>query len=242
MSPPLGRSAASTTCQAVARSGMRDHGRNSRWTSRPWSAAAVAQPGEGRRRLVEGPRAPEDVDRVERACADRIGDGEQLGLGDSGRSARGRALAECGSRTRPEATTRQGRARRLTGHGRPAGAGCPGRPGLHHGRPDNPDPTAKGRRSGLPRPPPPSPGRRDAAGAFPSRAPCHPHPSSSVCPKVAEALVKTPLRTSVSGHYRSSRVRERYRAPPRRRPLCLGSSCSAPPSSTPTAPAPAARW
>ena len=41
----------------------------------------VAQPGEGQRRLVEGPRASEDVDGVERARPDRVGDGEQLGLG-----------------------------------------------------------------------------------------------------------------------------------------------------------------
>ena len=40
----------------------------------------VAQPGEGHRRLVEGPRAPEDVHRVERARADGFGDGEQLAL------------------------------------------------------------------------------------------------------------------------------------------------------------------
>ena len=46
MRPPLGRSAARTTCQAVARSGIRDQGRNSRWTSRPCSAARSHSPAK----------------------------------------------------------------------------------------------------------------------------------------------------------------------------------------------------
>ena len=40
----------------------------------------VAQRGEGARRLVEGPGAPEDIHSVERARPDGVGDGKEFGL------------------------------------------------------------------------------------------------------------------------------------------------------------------
>ena len=81
--PPLVAAGTSTTARAVARSGIRDHGSHSMWTSSPCSAARPHSPANASAACVDAPGAAEDVDGVERAGADGLGHGEEFVLAEA---------------------------------------------------------------------------------------------------------------------------------------------------------------
>ena len=124
--PVLGWSATRTTCQAVARSGILDQGRNSRWTSRPCSIARSHSPANAAAASSSDQEPPKTstvlIQRVSTVSARRRAPTRR-----NRRSAPDPARGGCARRMRPGATTKRGRPRPPPSRGRPGTGGCPGR-------------------------------------------------------------------------------------------------------------------
>ena len=67
----------------MARSGIRDHGSHSKWTSRPCSPARSHSAGEGLGGVVDAPGPPKTSTALTDRAPRRSADGEQLGLAET---------------------------------------------------------------------------------------------------------------------------------------------------------------
>ena len=211
----MGRSAVRTTCQAVARSGMRDHGRN----SEVHEQAVLRRPVAQRRRR---PPPPRRGTTVRRRCRPRSASaprprrhGEQLRLGVSVKIC---SWSSSGGMWTSAAPGSHHQAGSSSPTDRPwsasSEADVPVAQALVAGHLVVAAPERNAREAARPPPPPPAPERRCRSGSVPEHSTVSPAPrviGRSGAPRASPGGAGH-LRTSASGHYRSLRVRERYRS------------------------------